>query len=214
MPPSLRKDHVPSKASSPKPAESRQRKKKYLTVYDAVAGRASYDGFIPSTPYIHTTRDTASSTTFSVPPEEALFRRSGAPERYEEEDFYWADINLTAGAELPDSDLLKAVHAYAAGFYERRGGSGDFRSLDETALMGIGVLLEECVDVLLGESGERVFLEGERARRLDEVKIGKGRGKGKGKQTKKDAVISTPNSEGSEEGQKRKRRKIRDDSTP
>ncbi len=55
---------------------------------------------------------------------------------------------------MPGSDLLKAVHAYVSDFYARnygygegvRGEGADWRSLDETALLAVGVLLEEaCV---------------------------------------------------------------------
>lgn len=139
-----------------------KRKYRETTVYDAVAGRACYRGLICKTPLIASTRDTASSSTVQVPPEEVLFRNRGAPQRYEETDFYWANEKLPLqGAELPDSDLLKAVHAYASIFYGRRGGKADFRSLDETALMAVGVLLEEWADGLLGRSGEGAFVEGE-----------------------------------------------------
>lgn len=139
-----------------------KRKYRETTVYDAVAGRACYRGLICKTPLIASTRDTASSSTVQVPPEEVLFRNRGAPQRYEETDFYWANEKLPLqGAELPDSDLLKAVHAYASIFYGRRGGKADFRSLDETALMAVGVLLEEWADGLLGRGGEGVFVEGE-----------------------------------------------------
>lgn len=139
-----------------------KRKYRETTVYDAVAGRACYRGLICKTPLIASTRDTNSSSTTQVPPEEVLFRNRGAPQRYEETDFYWANEKLPRqGAELPDSDLLKAVHAYASIFYGRRGGKADFRSLDETALMAVGVLLEEWADGLLGRGGEGVFVEGE-----------------------------------------------------
>ena len=85
------------------------------------------------------------------------------------------------GRGLPESDLLKAVHVYFSGFCGggeidgRGGGRGDgggrdggraekarngvWRSLDETALLAIGVLLEEaCGDVVDG-LGYRVFTE-------------------------------------------------------
>lgn len=148
----------------PRRSKHREIRRKYreTTVYDAVAGRACYRGLICKTPVIASSRDTASSSTVSVPPEEVLFRNRHAPQRYEESDFYWANEKLPLqGAELlPESDLLKAVHTYASIFYGRRGGKADFRSLDETALMAVGVLLEEWVDRLLGKGGEGVFVEG------------------------------------------------------
>ena len=80
---------------------------------------------------------------------------------------------------LPDRDLLKALHAYASEYYARttgelgageggkgRGGVGkeragrlDFRSLDETALVALGVLMEELCGEALGETGDLVFTE-------------------------------------------------------
>jgi len=85
--------------------------------------------------------------------------------------------------KLPDSDLLKAIHAYTSDFYgamrmaahdsrkrsdrRKRNHSSsymrgsDFGSLDETALLAFGVLMEESVEVALGETGDMVFVEGE-----------------------------------------------------
>ncbi|KAH6631173.1 hypothetical protein B0J18DRAFT_123334 [Chaetomium sp. MPI-SDFR-AT-0129] len=87
---------------------------------------------------------------------------------------------------LPDSDLLRSVHWYASHFYEatalRLGGVGDRegkegenrrgrnrcfvgsrlvdeRSMDETALLAFGVLLEEAGRAALGKSGDTVFTE-------------------------------------------------------
>ena len=93
-----------------------------------------------------------------------LFRRKGAPIRYEEDDFYWADRNLTDSQKLPESDLLKAIHAYASDFYGRavKGrGKVDFESLDETALLAVGILMEEMARDALGETGDLAFVEGE-----------------------------------------------------
>lgn len=65
---------------------------------------------------------------------------------------------------MPDSELLKAVHAYASDYYnmqtEERGQS-DYRSLDETALIALGVLLEEAAIQVLGETGDMVLVEPE-----------------------------------------------------
>lgn len=124
----------------------------------------SSTGFIPTTPRISSYRDTPSSSTLAVPPEEVLFRRAGAPIQYEENDLYWADRYLTDSQKLPDSDLLKAIHAYASDFYGRavKGkGMVDFESLDETALLAVGVLMEEMTGEVLGETGDMAFVEGE-----------------------------------------------------
>ena len=93
-----------------------------------------------------------------------LFRRKGAPIRYEEDDFYWADRDLTKEQRLPESDLLKAIHAYASDFYGRAvkwRGKVDFESLDETALLAVGILMEEMAREVLGETGDLAFVEGE-----------------------------------------------------
>lgn len=127
-----------------------------------LVGRVSSVGFLPNAPRLPGTRDTLSSTSVAIPPEEALFRRHGAPERYEEDDFYWANKNLRETQVLPDSDLLKAVHEYTSKFYGRAGDKGitDFKSMDETALIAIGVLLEEWAGTVVGD-GWGVFVEGE-----------------------------------------------------
>lgn len=95
-----------------------------------------------------------------------LFRRKDAPTRYHEHDIYYANERLPAPKAklLPESDLLKAVHAYAADFYAKatkQEGRGDWRSLDETALLAVGILLEEAAVEALGETGDLVLVEAE-----------------------------------------------------
>lgn len=95
-------------------------------------------------------------------PEEALFRAQGAPDRYAENDIYAADQHLGPSQKLPDSDLLKAIHAYVSDFYSRAtvdGGVNDMRSMDETALLAFGILLEEAAKDLLGSNGDMVLTE-------------------------------------------------------
>lgn len=92
-----------------------------------------------------------------------LYRRKNAPERYEEADIYFAN-DTELRTELPESDLLKALHCYTSDFYSRTtadGGLGDFRSMDETALMAFGILMEEATRDILGQTGDLVFTEGE-----------------------------------------------------
>lgn len=121
------------------------------TLYDAVAGRVGYEGFLLDKP------------GRPLPPDQVLFGRADAPIRYQEDDKYFAHRNLPATQRLPDSDLLKAIHAYASDFY----GSGklgscrdDFCSLDETALLALGILLEETAAESLGSTGDLAFVEG------------------------------------------------------
>lgn len=98
-----------------------------------------------------------------VAPEEVLFRRRNAPERFEETDFYFAN-ELLPDNILPNSDLLKALHCYTSDFYARTTpdeGKGNYRSMDETALLALGILCEESCRETLGETGDLVFTEGE-----------------------------------------------------
>ncbi|EAU39418.1 conserved hypothetical protein [Aspergillus terreus NIH2624] len=160
---------VPNEAKDQPPVDdpSSRRQKRQATVFDAVAGRVSTRGFLPSAPYASRYRDTASSTFRPARPEEVLFRRNQAPIRYEENDFYFAHEALTFDRPLPSSDLLEAIHAYSADFYDNATwdrGHDDYRSMDETALIAMGILLEEMARESLGETGDLVLVEGEEIR--------------------------------------------------
>jgi hypothetical protein len=153
---------------------------RHPTVYDAVAGnscrsylpslhlrtatgRISATGFIPKHLVVSTNRDTASSSTAVLPPESVLFRGRNAPTRYAESDIYFVNERRPP-IGLPESDLLKALHCYTSDFYSRatsEGGTGDWKSLDETALIALGVLMEEASRDVLGQTGDLVFTEGE-----------------------------------------------------
>ncbi|KAI9744000.1 MAG: hypothetical protein M1818_002734 [Claussenomyces sp. TS43310] len=147
-------------SSEQKPSRTRRE----ATLYDAVAGRISAHGFITEEPIVASTRDTASSSLAAVGPESVLFRRKHAPVRYQEADFYFANDALPPRA-LPDSDLLKALHGYTSDFYSRvateERSRGDWRSLDETALLAMGILMEEMCRDALGDTGDLVFTEAE-----------------------------------------------------
>lgn len=104
------------------------------------------------------------SSFISVPPEEVLFRRFNAPTRYAEHDIYFVNEQLRPDQTLPDSDLLKAIHAYVSDFYTNATadrGRCVWSSMDETALIALGILLEETAVEALGETGDMVFVEGE-----------------------------------------------------
>ena len=99
----------------------------------------------------------------ALAPHEVVLRRTHAPTKVPL-DFYAADERLPPDLQLPDSDLLKAVHAYTSDFYASTTddrGRGDFRSLDETALLAMGILLEEAAVEALGETGDMVLVEPE-----------------------------------------------------
>ena len=127
------------------------------TLYDAVAGRVNSDGF---------NRATRSTETPALP-EHVLFRSAVAPELTEEQDVdldnvYWASEKLQPNQELPESDILKAIHEYCSDFYSKTSpdhGESDFKSLDGTALLAMGILLEEELKKALGETGDFAFLE-------------------------------------------------------
>ncbi|PYH90148.1 hypothetical protein BO71DRAFT_422481 [Aspergillus ellipticus CBS 707.79] len=141
-----------------------KRQKRHATLFDAVAGRVNSHGFLTSGPYPSKRRDNASSSNRPVPPEEVLFRRVNAPDRFEETDFYFANESLPPHCALPSSELLGALHAYSADFYEHATidrGHDDYHSLDETALVAMGILLEEMAKESLGETGDMVLVEGE-----------------------------------------------------
>lgn len=121
------------------------------TLYDAVAGRVGYEGLL------------LAKGGNPLPPDQALYNRADAPIRYAENDPYFAHRHLPSEQRLPDSDMLKAVHAYASDFYGSgalKDSRGDFRSLDETALIATGILLEEAAAASLGETGDLAFVEG------------------------------------------------------
>ena len=106
----------------------------------------------------------AYSSRAAIRPEEVLFGRLNAPTRYEENDFYFAHESLPPNRPLPSTELLEAIHAYSSDFYDRatvdRGGA-DHRSMDETALIAMGILLEEMAKESLDETGDLVLVEGE-----------------------------------------------------
>ncbi|KAK0741294.1 hypothetical protein B0T18DRAFT_432425 [Schizothecium vesticola] len=182
--------------SSPSPSNDppspRDKRARLINVYDAVAGRATvYDHPL----YIRTSTSTSRSTTRRasisadavLAPEEVLFRRANAPVRYAEDDMYWAHEDLPDGA-LPSSDLLKSVHHHVSRYYEamnvRLGGGDedpvDERSMDETALLAFGILLEEAARDALGREGDLVFTEGE------------GEADGEGERKRQRVVVAPP----------------------
>ncbi|KAI1085182.1 hypothetical protein F5B20DRAFT_132847 [Whalleya microplaca] len=153
----------------------RKRRKRDANVYDAVAGRVTTtlpldDGSGHETPTHHNRVRRDRHRDPVLAPDQVLFRRAGAPVRYAEKDIYYAHEGLRDGGRgvLPDSDLLKAVHEYTGHFYAalaaRRGARAvvdvDERSMDETALLAFGILLEEASREVLGKRGDLVFTEG------------------------------------------------------
>ncbi|KAI0406480.1 hypothetical protein F4802DRAFT_557881 [Xylaria palmicola] len=153
-------------------------RRRQASVYDAVAGRVTTTLPISSCashpPRVkhHKQHAPDSRRNPTLAPEEVLFRRAGAPVRYAEKDICQAHEDLPDGGRgiLPDSDLLKTVHSYASRFYadlpanrQTRDAAGEGvseRSMDETALLAFGILLEEAGREALGKRGDLVFTEG------------------------------------------------------
>ncbi|OJD32783.1 uncharacterized protein BKCO1_3600066 [Diplodia corticola] len=143
----------PQRRRSSPPPEKRRRRP--ISVYDCVAGRVNANGFIPEQAAVSAGRITSSTSRVPIPPDESLFKQRGAPRRYEEDDIYFADRHLAPHQRLPESDLLKAIHAHSSEAYDQAYGRQArrlYRSLDETALLAFGVLLEEAAADLLDET--------------------------------------------------------------
>ncbi|KAH8900985.1 hypothetical protein GQ53DRAFT_234 [Thozetella sp. PMI_491] len=160
---------------------SRQSQRRVANVYDAVAGRVSAGdplwasrakgpghGERGHRADKHTSRDTR------LPPERALFSRKHAPSGFIKNDRYFANHTLPDNGRsvLPESDTLKTIHSYVSNFYEalalRQEPSPaanarliDERSMDETALLAFGIILEEASLHTLGRRGDLVFTEEE-----------------------------------------------------
>ncbi|RDA88568.1 hypothetical protein CP532_5849 [Ophiocordyceps camponoti-leonardi (nom. inval.)] len=186
-----------SSGSEGEPKELTIGRRRVATVFDAVEGTVLPDSFIWKT---------AATTEYSsrnqpLTPDEVLFRCRRAPQRYEEYDIYRAHDDLPQGGHgvLPESNMLRAIHSYVRRFYKAltRGKTLNVneRSMDETALLAFGILLEEAVKEILGENGDLVFTEragadGEARRdanrqNLEPASRKKKRGKGLRKKRKK-----------------------------
>ncbi|KAK9782459.1 hypothetical protein AB5N19_09037 [Seiridium cardinale] len=183
-PPSSAASYLSSPSSSTQPLEhgkgKKRKRKRDANLYDAVAGRVTTThaldhGSDPVTFYQRQHRTSLRDSTLA--PEEVLFQRVNAPIRYAEKDIYNSHQHLPEGGRgvLPDSDMLKAIHSYSSHFYAalarsgsqvgsddtNRQGSTDEHSMDETALLAFGILLEEAGREVLGKRGDLVFTEGE-----------------------------------------------------
>ncbi|KAJ9245798.1 hypothetical protein DTO271D3_1382 [Paecilomyces variotii] len=87
--------------------------------------------------------------------------------RSEENNFYLAYEALTSDRSLPSSGLLEAIHAYSANFYDNAMWDwvqDDYQSMDETALIAMGILLEGMAQESLGETGDLILVEEEEIR--------------------------------------------------
>ncbi|KAF2810152.1 uncharacterized protein BDZ99DRAFT_520242 [Mytilinidion resinicola] len=143
--------------------ESRTRTiRRRATLFDVVAGRVT-DRSVMGSMANRKHRDTKQALA-PLRPDEVLYKVSNAPDRFAETDQYFAHRNLPSQLVLPDSDLLASIHAYVSQYcaaMPRNDRDKAWRSMDETALLAMGVLIEETVRESIGETGDLVFVEGE-----------------------------------------------------
>lgn len=81
-----------------------------------------------------------------------------------DDETYFAHEKLPANRPLPRADLLECIHAYAADFYQhqsKKRGKLDQHSMDESALLAIGILVEELSREQVGATGDMALVEGE-----------------------------------------------------
>ncbi|CZT18156.1 uncharacterized protein RCC_03996 [Ramularia collo-cygni] len=127
-----------------------------FTIYDAVAGRLGYDGLVKENQQ-------------PVAAADYLFRYKQDPAQDASYEQFSAHRYLQH--RLPDSDLLKAIHAHASDFYGAHPDAQDsFESMDETALIAMGILLEEAAAERLGKTGDLAFVEAARPGEVDSPK--------------------------------------------
>ena len=176
------------------------KRRRFATLYDAVAGKVGINGFL-------TREQLESSRYIPQAPEEVLLRGINAPQRMSD-NFYNAEEKLRVGDRLPESDLLKAIHSYTSDFYSlvtRDRGKYDFKSLDESALIAMGILMEEATREALGENGDMVLVEPEGLKDGLETKLTKHQIKGK-VQPPPTPQYASEESEEDEESPKKKRK--------
>ncbi|KAJ5094327.1 hypothetical protein N7456_010188 [Penicillium angulare] len=139
-------------------------RRRRASVYDAVAGRVNNRGLQSGTPVTSKYRDTESSGARALRPEEILHRMNREHVRKLnnlESNSYFAHERLPADRPLPNSDLLTAIHSYTSEFYTHlpENSKHNFHSMDESALLAVGILVEELATEALGETGDLVLTE-------------------------------------------------------
>ena len=138
-------------AHQPTPEQVNKKKRREVSLYDVVSGRIGTNGFM-------TEVQVRSDNYIPLAPHEVLNQRRETPDNFLND--YDADESLSVA--LPGSDLLKTLHSYVSEFYGKataNGGKYDFKSLDETALLALGYLMEEAAAEALGENGDMVLVD-------------------------------------------------------
>lgn len=122
-------------------------KRRWKTVYDAVAGR-----LISNDDGKDWRNNRGTETEKIIAPDDYLMKLPSAPDD---------GIPIEYHPDLPSSDLLSAIHSYAAEYFKAHGIWQGYRSMDHSALLGIGILMEEYIDQLLGPNGCEFYAEPE-----------------------------------------------------
>jgi hypothetical protein len=69
---------------------------------------------------------------------------------------------LPSDQKLPSSELLSALHGWFSNYYDRSQASANqkvWKFMDETALIALGILMEESAREILGETGDLALTE-------------------------------------------------------
>ncbi|CAI7667954.1 unnamed protein product [Penicillium viridicatum] len=164
---------VEDKEEAPDDKPSRHIRRR-ANVYDVIAGRVNPRGVNAPRTVTSQYRDTTAGAR-SLRPEELLYRKQNIPAESIEEKIYFAHENLPSDQSLPSSDLLETIHAYAADYYEYAtadNGKDDHQTMDETALLALGILIEEMAKEELGETGDLALVEGQELSEAEDDKTG------------------------------------------
>lgn len=118
-------------------------------------------GFQKLEPQASKYRDTKSTGERVLAPEEVLIRRPHHLNNKMKGEPYFAHEHLPRTMRMPPSDMLTAIHAYAADWYKygMQIFKPVYRSMDESALLAFGILAEELAKDKLGTVGHRVLLD-------------------------------------------------------
>ncbi|KAI5783533.1 hypothetical protein EDC01DRAFT_209662 [Geopyxis carbonaria] len=122
--------------------------RRVVTLYDAVASRANHEGFIRPK-----CRKTEVRSRNARPADEVLGRRRHALQKGNE----YREVKKSCA---PGNDIMTAIHRYSMEFYHASGMDDVSNgSMDESALLAIGVLLEETIHELLSQSGHMALID-------------------------------------------------------
>lgn len=111
------------------PAPSNHRPREARNVYTSLAGRIRYP--------TNSDRDYTAiykDATISVTPDDVLLKKFPA-----------AAVRLEEHPDLPESDLVNALHLYVSELYQCSGSMNMLERWDETALLGLAVIVEETI---------------------------------------------------------------------